>query len=45
MLNFTVTWKMRSNENFEELLKALVVNTMLWKVAVEAASKPHMEIL
>uniref|UniRef100_A0AAQ5Z742 Cellular retinoic acid-binding protein 1 n=1 Tax=Amphiprion ocellaris TaxID=80972 RepID=A0AAQ5Z742_AMPOC len=44
MSNFTGTWKMKSSENFDELLKALGVNAMLRKVAGAAASKPHVEI-
>uniref|UniRef100_A0A673H855 Cellular retinoic acid-binding protein 1-like n=1 Tax=Sinocyclocheilus rhinocerous TaxID=307959 RepID=A0A673H855_9TELE len=44
MSNFAGTWKMKSSENFEELLKALGVNAMLRKVACAAASKPHVEI-
>uniref|UniRef100_A0ACB8E4Y3 Cellular retinoic acid-binding protein 1 n=1 Tax=Sphaerodactylus townsendi TaxID=933632 RepID=A0ACB8E4Y3_9SAUR len=44
MPNFAGTWKMRSSENFDELLKVLGVNAMLRKVAVAAASKPHVEI-
>ncbi|NWJ00122.1 RABP2 protein, partial [Crypturellus undulatus] len=44
MPNFSGTWKMRSSENFEELLKALGVNVMLRKIAVAAASKPAVEI-
>ncbi|TRY57587.1 hypothetical protein DNTS_032069 [Danionella cerebrum] len=44
MPNFAGTWKMKSSENFEELLKALGVNAMLRKVACAAASKPHVEI-
>ncbi|XP_062402583.1 cellular retinoic acid-binding protein 1 [Sardina pilchardus] len=44
MTNFAGTWKMKSSENFDELLKALGVNAMLRKVAVAAASKPHVEI-
>ncbi|XP_041842257.1 cellular retinoic acid-binding protein 1 [Melanotaenia boesemani] len=44
MANFTGSWKMKSSENFDELLKALGVNAMLRKVAVAAASKPHVEI-
>ncbi|KAL2093284.1 hypothetical protein ACEWY4_010596 [Coilia grayii] len=44
MANFSGTWKMKSSENFDELLKALGVNAMLRKVAVAAASKPHVEI-
>lgn len=35
---------MKKSENFDELLKALGVNTMLRKVAVAAASNPHVEI-
>ncbi|KAI7814828.1 cellular retinoic acid-binding protein 1b [Triplophysa rosa] len=44
MPNFAGNWKMKSSENFEELLKALGVNAMLRKVACAAASKPHVEI-
>ncbi|KAG8001220.1 Cellular retinoic acid-binding protein 1, partial [Nibea albiflora] len=44
MPNFEGTWKMKSSHNFEELLKALGVNPMLRRVAVAAASKPHVEI-
>ncbi|XP_043536579.1 cellular retinoic acid-binding protein 1a isoform X2 [Chiloscyllium plagiosum] len=44
MPNFAGTWKMRSSENFDELLKVLGVNAMLRKVAVAAASKPLVEI-
>ncbi|XP_063053180.1 cellular retinoic acid-binding protein 1 [Engraulis encrasicolus] len=44
MSNFSGTWKMKSSENFDELLKALGVNAMLRKVANAAASKPHVEI-
>uniref|UniRef100_A0A1A8R3Z0 Cellular retinoic acid-binding protein 1 n=1 Tax=Nothobranchius rachovii TaxID=451742 RepID=A0A1A8R3Z0_9TELE len=44
MSDFTGNWKMKSSENFDELLKALGVNAMLRKVAVAAASKPHVEI-
>nr|XP_056709708.1 cellular retinoic acid-binding protein 2 [Euleptes europaea]XP_056709709.1 cellular retinoic acid-binding protein 2 [Euleptes europaea]XP_056709710.1 cellular retinoic acid-binding protein 2 [Euleptes europaea] len=44
MPNFSGHWKMRSSENFEELLKALGVNVMLRKIAVAAASKPSVEI-
>ncbi|XP_018963259.1 cellular retinoic acid-binding protein 1 [Cyprinus carpio] len=44
MANFAGTWKMKSSENFEELLKALGVNAMLRKVTCAAASKPHVEI-
>nr|XP_003228451.1 PREDICTED: cellular retinoic acid-binding protein 2 isoform X2 [Anolis carolinensis] len=42
--NFSGHWKMKSSENFEELLKALGVNVMLRKIAVAAASKPAVEI-
>ncbi|KAG7264127.1 hypothetical protein CRUP_003325 [Coryphaenoides rupestris] len=42
--DFSGTWKMRSSENFEELLKTLGVNMMLRKIAVAAASKPSVEI-
>ncbi|XP_028562188.2 cellular retinoic acid-binding protein 1 isoform X1 [Podarcis muralis] len=55
MPNFSGTWKMKNSENFDELLKVLAswflllgfcpgVNAMLRKVAVAAASKPHVEI-
>uniref|UniRef100_A0A8C6UL52 Cellular retinoic acid binding protein 1a n=1 Tax=Neogobius melanostomus TaxID=47308 RepID=A0A8C6UL52_9GOBI len=44
MPNFSGTWKMKSSENFDELLKVLGVNAMLRKVAVAAASNPHVEI-
>ncbi|CAF99899.1 unnamed protein product, partial [Tetraodon nigroviridis] len=44
MPNFEGNWKMKSSLNFEELLKALGVNPMLRKMAVAAASKPHLEI-
>ncbi|OCT89372.1 cellular retinoic acid-binding protein 1 [Xenopus laevis] len=44
MPDFAGIWKMKSSENFDELLKALGVNAMLRKVAVAAASKPHVEI-
>ncbi|XP_033926928.1 cellular retinoic acid-binding protein 2 isoform X1 [Melopsittacus undulatus] len=44
MPNFSGTWRMKSSENFEELLKALGVNVMLRKIAVAAASKPSVEI-
>ncbi|CAL8375973.1 unnamed protein product [Arctogadus glacialis] len=44
MPNFAGIWKMRSSENFDELLKALGVNAMLRKVAGAAAAKPHVEI-
>ncbi|CAB1418413.1 unnamed protein product [Pleuronectes platessa] len=44
MSNFAGTWKMKRSEKFDELLKALGVNAMLRKVAVAAASNPHVEI-
>ncbi|XP_076011680.1 cellular retinoic acid-binding protein 1 [Genypterus blacodes] len=44
MPNFGGNWKMKSSDNFEELLKTLGVNAMLRRVAVVAASKPHVEI-
>ncbi|XP_068429856.1 cellular retinoic acid-binding protein 1 [Clinocottus analis] len=44
MFSFAGTWKMKSSENFEDLLKVLGVNAMLRKVALAAASKPHVEI-
>ncbi|POI20469.1 hypothetical protein CIB84_015783, partial [Bambusicola thoracicus] len=44
MPNFSGNWKMKSSENFEELLKTLGVNMMLRKIAVAAASKPAVEI-
>ncbi|KTF95450.1 hypothetical protein cypCar_00018434 [Cyprinus carpio] len=42
--DFSGSWKMKSSENFEELLKALGVNVFLRKIAVAAASKPAVEI-
>ncbi|CAL9696623.1 unnamed protein product [Knipowitschia caucasica] len=44
MSKFSGTWKMKRSENFDELLKVLGVNAMLRKVAVAAASNPHVEI-
>ncbi|KAM9293948.1 cellular retinoic acid-binding protein 2 [Gastrophryne carolinensis] len=44
MPNFAGNWKMKSSENFEDLLKVLGVNVMLRKIAVAAASKPAVEI-
>ncbi|XP_039982752.1 cellular retinoic acid-binding protein 1 isoform X1 [Xiphias gladius] len=44
MPNFAGNWKMKSSENFDDLLKALGVSAMLRKVAGAAASKPHVEI-
>ncbi|KAJ8354844.1 hypothetical protein SKAU_G00224110 [Synaphobranchus kaupii] len=42
--NFAGTWKMKSSENFDELLKALGVNMVLRRIAGAAASKPSVEI-
>ncbi|KAG7457845.1 hypothetical protein MATL_G00231720 [Megalops atlanticus] len=42
--DFSGTWKMKSSENFEELLTALGVNVLLRKIAVAAASKPSVQI-
>ncbi|KAF4080418.1 hypothetical protein AMELA_G00171080 [Ameiurus melas] len=42
--NFSGSWRMKSSENFEELLKALGVNVFLRKIAVAAASRPSVEI-
>ncbi|KAJ8383776.1 hypothetical protein AAFF_G00214630 [Aldrovandia affinis] len=42
--DFAGTWKMKSSENFEELLSALGVGFMLRKIAVTAASKPSVQI-
>uniref|UniRef100_A0A667ZDN9 Cellular retinoic acid binding protein 2, b n=1 Tax=Myripristis murdjan TaxID=586833 RepID=A0A667ZDN9_9TELE len=42
--DFSGKWKMKSSENFEELLKALGVNVFLRKIAVAAASSPSVEI-
>ncbi|KAJ8335001.1 hypothetical protein SKAU_G00406400 [Synaphobranchus kaupii] len=42
--DFSGTWKMKTSENFEELLKALGVNVLLRKIAITAASKPSVEI-
>ncbi|XP_034554533.1 cellular retinoic acid-binding protein 2a [Notolabrus celidotus] len=42
--NFNGTWKMKSSENFEELLKKLNVNMMLRMIAVKAAAEPLVEI-
>ncbi|XP_078540768.1 cellular retinoic acid-binding protein 1 [Lissotriton helveticus] len=44
MPDFAGTWRMKSSEHFDDLLKALGVNAMLRKVAGAAASKPHVEI-
>ncbi|KAA0710138.1 Cellular retinoic acid-binding protein 2 [Triplophysa tibetana] len=44
LADFSGSWKMKSSENFEELLKALGVNVFLRKIAVAAASKPAVEI-
>ncbi|XP_052326582.1 cellular retinoic acid-binding protein 2b [Oncorhynchus keta] len=42
--DFSGTWKMKTSENFEELLKALGVNVFIRKIAVAAASRPAVEI-
>ncbi|CAL9691671.1 unnamed protein product [Knipowitschia caucasica] len=42
--DFSGKWKMKSSENFEELLKALGVNMFLRKIAVTAASSPSVDI-
>uniref|UniRef100_A0A3Q1HZN1 Cellular retinoic acid-binding protein 1 n=2 Tax=Anabas testudineus TaxID=64144 RepID=A0A3Q1HZN1_ANATE len=42
--DFSGKWKMKSSENFEELLRALGVNVFLRKIAVTAASSPAVEI-
>ncbi|KAM9824787.1 cellular retinoic acid-binding protein 2b [Neosynchiropus ocellatus] len=42
--DFSGKWKMKSSENFEELLKAMGVNVFLRKIAVAAASSPAVEI-
>ncbi|KAF6720620.1 Cellular retinoic acid-binding protein 2 [Oryzias melastigma] len=42
--DFSGRWRMKSSENFEELLKALGVNVFLRKIAVAAASSPAVEI-
>lgn len=42
--DFSGKWKMKSSENFEELLKALSVNVLLRKIAVTAAASPSVEI-
>ncbi|XP_075962125.1 cellular retinoic acid-binding protein 2b [Anarhichas minor] len=43
--DFSGKWKMKSSENFEDLLKALAgVNVFLRKIAVRAASSPAVEI-
>ncbi|XP_054620355.1 cellular retinoic acid-binding protein 2b [Dunckerocampus dactyliophorus] len=42
--DFSGKWKMKSSENFEELLKALGVNVFVRKIAVAAASSPAVEI-
>ncbi|XP_072132180.1 cellular retinoic acid-binding protein 2-like [Mobula birostris] len=44
MSNFTGNWKMKSSENFEELLKVLEVGLLQRKIAVQAASNPAVEI-
>ncbi|XP_008330164.1 cellular retinoic acid-binding protein 2b [Cynoglossus semilaevis] len=42
--DFSGKWKMKSSENFEDLLKALGVNMFLRKMAAVAASSPSVEI-
>uniref|UniRef100_A0A8C7CPM5 Cellular retinoic acid binding protein 2, b n=1 Tax=Oncorhynchus kisutch TaxID=8019 RepID=A0A8C7CPM5_ONCKI len=42
--DFSGTWKMKTSENFEELLKALGVSVFIRKIAVAAASRPAVEI-
>ncbi|XP_060777709.1 cellular retinoic acid-binding protein 2a [Neoarius graeffei] len=42
--DFSGTWKMKSSENFDELLKALGVNVLLRRIAVAAASDPSVKI-
>ncbi|XP_037649884.1 cellular retinoic acid-binding protein 2b [Sebastes umbrosus] len=42
--DFSGKWKMKSSENFEDLLRALGVNVFLRKIAVRAASSPAVEI-
>ncbi|KAJ8000360.1 hypothetical protein DPEC_G00204020 [Dallia pectoralis] len=42
--DFSGTWKMKTSENFEELLKVLGVNVFVRKIAVAAASRPAVEI-
>ncbi|XP_042362741.1 cellular retinoic acid-binding protein 2b [Plectropomus leopardus] len=42
--DFSGKWKMKSSDNFEELLKALGVNVVLRKIAVRAAASPAVEI-
>lgn len=42
--DFSGKWKMKSSDNFEELLRALGVNVFLRKIAVAAASRPAVEI-
>uniref|UniRef100_A0A3Q3XE02 Cellular retinoic acid-binding protein 1 n=1 Tax=Mola mola TaxID=94237 RepID=A0A3Q3XE02_MOLML len=42
--DFSGKWKMKSSENFEDLLKVLGVNVLLRKIAVAAASSPAVEI-
>ncbi|XP_028999644.1 cellular retinoic acid-binding protein 1-like [Betta splendens] len=44
MDRFAGTWKMKTSENFDELLKTLGVNPLLRTVAVAAASRPHVVI-
>ncbi|XP_060760077.1 cellular retinoic acid-binding protein 2b [Neoarius graeffei] len=42
--DFSGKCRIKSSENFEELLKALGVNVFLRKIAVAAASRPVVEI-
>ncbi|XP_034066146.1 cellular retinoic acid-binding protein 2b [Gymnodraco acuticeps] len=43
-IDFSGKWKMKTSQQFEELLKALGVNMLLRKIAVTAASSPAVEI-
>ncbi|XP_059206339.1 cellular retinoic acid-binding protein 2b [Centropristis striata] len=42
--DFSGKWKMKSSQNFEDLLKALGVNVFLRKIAATAAASPAVEI-
>ncbi|KAG7482600.1 cellular retinoic acid-binding protein 1 [Solea senegalensis] len=44
MPNFAGNWKMKNSENFDELLRALGVNSVLRTIAGAAASRPNVEI-